>query len=88
MTCTVHYAAASLDGLIAATEETLSWLTGFEGAGYAGGEAPTPMGEGGSYAESFAGVGSLAMGSKTYEFVQREGAWAYGDMPAWVYTSG
>ena len=86
MARTVYYAAASLDGYIADTEETLSWLLGFEGAGYAGGEAPTPMGEGGSYQEFFAGVGSLAMGSKTYEFIQREGGWAYGEMPAWVYT--
>ena len=73
MARTVYYAAASLDGYIADTEETLSWLLGFEGAGYAGGEAPTPMGEGGSYPEFFAGVGSLAMGSKTYEFIQRRG---------------
>ena len=86
MPSTVYYAAASLDGYIADTDETLTWLTGFEGAGYAGGEAATPMGEGGTYAEFFAGVGSLAMGSKTYEFVRREGVWAYGEMPAWVYT--
>ena len=73
MARTVYYAAASLDGYIADPEETLPWLLGFEGAGYAGGEAPTPMGEGGSYPEFFAGVGSLAMGSKTYEFILERG---------------
>lgn len=83
---TVYYAAASLDGYIADREETLDWLMGFEGAGYAGGEARNPMGEGGTYHDFIAGIGSLVMGSGTYEFIQREGGWAYGEMPAWVYT--
>jgi dihydrofolate reductase len=81
---TVYYAAMSLDGYIAEPEEKLDWLTGFEGAGSAVGEG-NPIAD--SYPSFIAGVGSLAMGSKTYEFLLRGDYWDYGDMPAWVYTS-
>ena len=81
---TVYYAAMSLDGYIAEPEERLGWLTGFEGSGSAIGEG-NPIAD--SYPAFFEGVGSLAMGSKTYEFLLREDAWTYGDMPTWVYTS-
>ena len=81
---TVYYAAMSLDGYIAEPEEKLDWLTKFEPAGSALGEDDGGMG---GYDEFFAGIGALTMGSKTYEFLVREGVWPYGDMPAWVYTS-
>ena len=83
---TVYYAAMSLDGFIADPEETLEWLTGFDGPGSAltGGEAAHPMAE--SYPEFMAGVGALVMGSRTYEFILGQD-WAYGDMPVWVMTS-
>jgi dihydrofolate reductase len=84
MAQTVYYAAMSLDGYIAEPEEKLTWLTGFEGAGSAIGEG-LPLAD--AYPSFFAGVGALAMGSKTYEFLLRANAWDYGDMPAWVYTS-
>lgn len=80
---TVYYAAMSLDGYIAEPEEKLDWLTGFEGAGSAVGE-DNPVAD--SYPAFFAGIGSLAMGSKTYEFLLRQDFWDYGDMPTWVYT--
>src|SRR5690242_14658006 len=74
----------SLDGYIAEPEEQLDWLTKFEGTGSAVGEE-NPVAD--SYPAFFEGIGSLAMGSKTYEFLLRENYWDYGDMPAWVYTS-
>lgn len=85
MARTVYYAAMSLDGYIADLAEDLEWLTGFEGAGYAGEAADRGPLEG-SYERFYAGVGALVMGSKTYEFVLGHD-WPYGDMPAWVLTS-
>lgn len=81
-TRTVYYAAMSLDGFIAEPEEKLEWLTGFDPAGYAG-EDGQPPGE--SYSRFIEEVGAVTMGSKTYEFILNEN-WAYGDLPAWVYT--
>lgn len=81
---TVYYAAMSLDGYIAEPEEKLEWLMGFEGQDFDG-PGTKPIGE--DYPAFMEGIGSLAMGSKTYEFVLDEGGWAYGDMPTWVYTS-
>ena len=86
MARTVYYAAMSLDGYIAEPEEKLGWLMGFDGPGSAmeGSQGSSPVEE--SYPEFLRGIGSLVMGSKTYEFVLSEGGWAYGDMPTWVYT--
>jgi dihydrofolate reductase len=81
---TIYYAAMSLDGFIAEPEEKLGWLTGFESSGSAVGEG-NPIAD--SYPAFLEGIGSLAMGSKTYEFLLRENAWTYGEMPTWVYTS-
>ena len=81
---TIYYAAMSLDGFIAEPEERLDWLTGFEPAEGNAGEG-LPLED--SYPAFFDGVGALAMGSKTYEFMLREHAWPYGEMRAWVYTS-
>jgi dihydrofolate reductase len=79
---TVYYAAVSLDGFIAEPEEKLTWLMGFEGQDFDG-EGVRPIEE--DYPAFIADVGSVAMGSKTYEFIVEEN-WAYGDMPAWVFT--
>lgn len=81
---TVYYAAATLDGFIADPGETLTWLTGFKPAEGNAGEG-LPLED--AYTSFFEGIGALVMGSRTYEFVRREGYWPYGDMPAWVYTS-
>lgn len=82
MAQTVYYAAMSLDGFIAEPEEKLEWLTAFEGPGY-GGEMAGSVED--AYPAFMEGVGSLVMGSKTYEFMLGE-TWPYGDMPAWVFT--
>lgn len=76
---TVYYTAASLDGYIADPEHTLDWLLQF---GDDGGEG---------YPEFIAGVGALAMGSTTYEWVLRHlvasgEEWPY-EQPAWVFTN-
>lgn len=75
MSRTQYYVAASADGYIADRENHLDWLLqyGFE-----------------AYQEHYdafvADVGALAMGASTYEFVLEQGAWAYGDLPVWVFT--
>lgn len=80
---TVYYAAVSLDGYIAEPEEKLTWLMSFEGQDFDG-PGVKPMKE--DYPAFMEGVGSLSMGSKTYDFIVDE-KWTYGDTPTWVYTS-
>lgn len=81
---TVYYAAMSLDGFIAEPEEKLDWLMGFEGQDFAG-EGVRPMEE--DYPAFIEGIGSLSMGSKTYEFMLDHQPWPYGDTPCWVLTT-
>jgi dihydrofolate reductase len=79
-----YYCAMSLDGFIAETDDTLEWLTGYEGS-YEGGSG-NPMN--GSYEEFYEGVGALVMGSVTYEFVIGYGSgWPYAGKPTWVLSS-
>jgi dihydrofolate reductase len=81
---TQYYCATSLDGFIAESDDTLRWLTEYEG-GYGGPDA-VPMK--GSYDEFYEGVGALVMGSTTYEFVLRElTEWPYAGKPTWILTS-
>ena len=82
MARTVYYAAMSLDGFIAEPEEKLTWLMGFEDQEFDGPGAK-PIGE--DYPAFMEGVGSLAMASKTYDFIVDQ-KWAYGDTPTWVFT--
>lgn len=79
---TIYYTASSLDGFIAGPNNSLEWL-------FQLGEA------GDSYLQFIAGVGALAMGSTTYEWLQdhmanattpEERAWPY-TQPTWVFTS-
>jgi dihydrofolate reductase len=72
-----------LDGFIAAPGNSLEWLLQF-------GEP-----ENGGYADFIGGVGALAMGSTTYEWIlnhpgagesDRPSVWPH-DQPAWVFTS-
>lgn len=82
---TIYNTATSLDGFLATTEHSLDWL--FEVSGSAEAEADMP--------DFLAGVGVMAMGSSTYEWVVRHEslleqpevwtAW-YGDRPTWVFT--
>lgn len=79
---TIYYTAATLDGYIATEDDSLEWL-------FALGDPP-----GSSYPDFIAGVGALAMGSATYEWLRRHEAevvaqagspWPY-TRPAWVFT--
>lgn len=74
---THYYTASSLDGFIATIDHSLDWLLkqdiDLEGAM--------------AYPEFTRGIGALAMGASTYEWVMRHeaGAWGY-EQPTWVFT--
>nr|WP_298724512.1 dihydrofolate reductase family protein [uncultured Steroidobacter sp.] len=80
---TIYYAAASLDGFIATEDDSLDWLF--------------PLGSlnESSYPQFIAGVGALAMGSATYEWMLRSAdkvaaetgsAWPY-TQPSWIFST-
>lgn len=80
---TQYYTATSLDGFIATADDSLDWL-------FALGDPEQT-----SYPEFIKGVGALAMGSSTYEWMLRNvigpdaavpGGWPY-DQPTWVFSS-
>ena len=77
MTATTYLTATSLDGFIATEDNDLGWLFQFEG------EDP-----GNPYPQFIDGVGALAMGATTYEWIRRNdpGQWAYADRPTWVFS--
>ncbi len=84
MALTQYYTATSLDGFIADPDNSLGWLFTRER------EEDGPM----NYGDFIAGVGALAMGSTTYEWIldhefsgkdQSEWQWPY-DIPGWVFT--
>ncbi|MDL9999444.1 dihydrofolate reductase family protein [Variovorax sp. J22P240] len=80
---TQYYTACSLDGFIATDDHSLEWLF--------------PLGDinDTSYPRFIQGVGALAMGSSTYEWMLRhvvkpgtkdQKAWPY-EQPAWVFSN-
>lgn len=80
---TQYYTATSLDGFIATEDDSLDWLF--------------PLGDVNdtSYPAFIAGVGALAMGSSTYEWMLRHAlvikdqmgsTWPYAQ-PTWVFSS-
>jgi dihydrofolate reductase len=80
---TIYYAAASLDGFIATEDDSLDWL-------FSLGDLNDS-----SYPEFISGVGALAMGSATYEWMLRSAdkvaaqagsAWPY-SQPAWIFST-
>jgi dihydrofolate reductase len=82
---TQYYTATSLDGYIADERNSLDWLFDVD-RGETGGDG---------FNAFFAGVGAMAMGSTTYEWVleherllDEPGRWRgwYGDTPCWVFT--
>jgi dihydrofolate reductase len=80
MSRTVFYTATTLDGYLADEHDSLDWLFVQEQ------DENGPM----NYGEFIAGVGAIAMGATTYEWVrthlQRTGeAWSY-TQPSWVFT--
>ena len=84
MTRTQYYCAMSLDGFIAESDDTLDWLTGYQGS-YDGSDA-VPMK--GSYDRFYEDVGALVSGSTTYEWVlDNVDDWPYAGKPFWVLTS-
>jgi dihydrofolate reductase len=84
LTRTQYYCATSLDGFIAESDDTLRWLTEYDGSFDGPGAEPMK----GSYDRFYEGVGSLVMGSTTYEFVLDElTEWPYAGKPTWILTS-
>ena len=78
MTKTQYFTATSVDGYIADTENSLDWLF----------EVPRDGGSGAEgFGDFFAGVGAMAMGATTYEWVMEheDGRWPY-TLPTWVFT--
>lgn len=80
---TQYYTAASLDGFIATADDSLDWLFPLGDVNETG------------YSQFIAGVGALAMGSVTYEWMLRHvikpgsatpGEWPY-QQPTWVFSS-
>jgi dihydrofolate reductase len=81
---TRYYTATSLDGFIADPDNSLDWLFTRKQ------EKDGPL----NYGDFIAGVGALAMGSTTYEWIldhefagkdPAEWKWPY-DIPCWVFT--
>jgi dihydrofolate reductase len=79
-----YYAAATLDGFIADPDDGIDWLTGYQGS-YDGDNAEAMKG---SYDDFYEGIGALAMGSTTYEWVlDHVDEWPYSGKPTWVLSS-
>jgi dihydrofolate reductase len=79
-----YYAAQTLDGYIAEADDSIDWLTSYEGS-FEG--ADSDEGEAG-YDAFYEGIGALIMGSTTYEWVLAHGrGWPYAGKPAWVLSS-
>ncbi|MFJ4224871.1 dihydrofolate reductase family protein [Microbacterium sp. NPDC089695] len=74
---THYFTASSLDGFIATADHSLDWLLSRDI------DQEGPM----SYVEFEKGVGALAMGASTFEWVMGhdEGRWGY-TQPTWVFT--
>jgi dihydrofolate reductase len=80
---TQYFTASSLDGFIATEDDSLEWLF------------PLADIHDSSYPDFIAGIGALAMGSATYEWIVRNSdkvaaetgsTWPY-TQPAWIFTS-
>ncbi len=82
---TQYYVASSLDSYIADENESLQWL--FDNAGSDAADVGGDDDERPPYEAFMEGVGALAMGSATYEWVLKEiSEWPYAQ-PAWVFTT-
>jgi dihydrofolate reductase len=86
VTKTQYYTATSIDGFIADEHNSLDWLFEVPGNGGSGVD---------NFKQFFAGVGAMAMGATTYEWVldheqlvERPEKWRewYGSTPCWVFT--
>ncbi len=86
VTKTQYFTATSVDGFIADAQNSLDWLFEVPRNGGSGAEG---------FGAFFAGVGAMAMGATTYEWVygherldEHPGKWRewYGSTPSWVFT--
>jgi dihydrofolate reductase len=83
-TRTVYYAAMSLDGYIAESDDSIDWLMGYPGVE----PGPAVTTAEGGYDEFYEDIGALVMGSVTYEWVLAHAdSWPYPGKPSWVLTS-
>ena len=91
MTTTQYLVASSIDGFIADADNSLDWL--FQAEATATAAATEARNK--RFTEFFGGVGAMAMGAATYEWVleherllDQPGKWQayYGDTPAWIFT--
>lgn len=93
MATTVYYCASSLDGYIAEADDSIDWLTGYEGTFEHEGAELNPMSDGGGYEGFYEDVRALVMGSATYEWILDHldvaggGQWPYRGKPCWVLSS-
>jgi dihydrofolate reductase len=80
---TIYYAATSLDGFIATEDDSLDWLFSLGNLNDS------------SYPDFISGVGALAMGSTTYEWMLKNAdkvaaesgsAWPY-SQPTWIFST-
>jgi len=71
----IYYVAASLDGYIATPDGGIAWLAPFEATG-----------EDYGYAEYYASLDALLLGSRTYEQALTFGSWPYPGKPCWVFS--
>lgn len=71
----VYYVACSVDGFIATSDGGVEWLSAVEHEG-----------EDFGFAEFFASIDAMIMGSRTYEKVTELGEWPYHDTPCWVLS--
>jgi dihydrofolate reductase len=84
MTLVRYYAAQTLDGYIAESDDGLDWLTKYEGE-FADADSDEGMA---GYDAFYEGIGSLVMGSATYEWViEHVESWPYPGKPTWVLSS-
>jgi dihydrofolate reductase len=93
MTATQYLVASSIDGFIADTMDSLDWL--FQAERMASAEATAAKDA--RFTRFFSGIGAMAMGAATYEWVvghehllDEPDKWQayYGDVPCWVFTHG
>lgn len=75
MTEVVYYVACSVDGFIATPDGGVEWLSAFE-----------RQDEDFGYAEFFASIDAMIMGSRTYAKVLEHREWPYGDTACWVMS--
>ncbi|HJX98529.1 MAG TPA: dihydrofolate reductase family protein [Chthoniobacterales bacterium] len=71
----IYYVACSLDGFIATEDGGVGWLEPFQ-----------KTGEDHGVGELQASADALLLGSHTYEFALKLGAWPSPETPSWVFT--